>query len=413
MTSQERRGWLIVTSLFVVLLLVFGGGYNTVPVFLPALLKAFPAWSHQRVSILASALAASAGVSILPVGWLVDRIEARIVMAGGALAAGAAFLIASQAHALASLIGAYLLLGFGIAAGTVLPGSLVIANWFSARRGIAMGIANSGSTTGGMVMTLAAGFIIRHWGWRAAYLVIGLPMIAIAAPLVALTVRSRPPGSVRLTPAQSAETLPGYEVRPALRTRSFRMIALANFCFAFAATGTLIHMAAHLEHVGYSASNAALAISLIFGFAAIGKVVMGLIADRLTARRALAIDFAIQAASILLVVAVQRAVAAPIFVAVYGLTVAAPLMLLPLLTAESLGLKRFGFISGLTGLAQTFGAAIGPLVAGRIFDLTNSYAAAFDLCIAINLLGAIAALRCKAYAPESSPLAAITEPVSA
>ena len=55
---------------------------------------------------------------------------------------------------------------------------------------------------------------------------------------------------------------------------------------------------------------------------------------------------------------------------------------------------------------------IGPLVAGRIFDLTNSYAAAFDLCIAINMLGAIAALGCT-YAPESAPLSAITEPASA
>jgi len=412
MTPQERRGWLIVASLFLVLLLVFGGGYNTVPVFLPALLKAFPSWSHQRVSILASALAASAGLSILPVGWLVDRIEARIVMVAGAIAAGAAFLIASQANALGPLIGAYVLLGFGIAAGTVLPASLVIANWFSERRGTAMGLANAGSTTGGMVMTLAAGFLIRHWSWRVAYLTIGLPMIVIAAPLIALTVRSRPPGIVKRTLAQSAEMLPGYEVGAAVGTRSFWMIALANFCFAFAATGTAIHMVTHLEHVGYSAADAALAMSFIFGFAAIGKVVMGLIADRLSARRALAIDFVIQAVGIVLVFAIQFAVAAPIFVAVYGLTVAAPLMLLPLLTAESLGLKHFGFICGLTGLAQTFGATIGPLVSGRIFDVTNSYTAAFELCIVINLLGALATFACKSYVAEPAPLAVISEPAS-
>src|SRR5208337_2912335 len=111
MTLQERRGWLMVASLFLVLLLVFGGGYNTVPVFLPALLRAFPAWSHQRVSILPSVLATSAGISVLPVGWLVDRIEARVVMVIGALSAGLAFLIASQSDALAPMIAAYLLLG--------------------------------------------------------------------------------------------------------------------------------------------------------------------------------------------------------------------------------------------------------------------------------------------------------------
>ncbi len=413
MTPQERRGWFMVVSLFVALLLVFGGGYNTLPVFLPALLRAFPSWSHQRVSILASVLAASAGVSVVPVGWLIDRIEARLVMVAGALAVGAAFLIASQADALVPLIVAYLLVGLGIAAGTVLPASLVIANWFTARRGIAMGFANSGSTTGGMVMTLAAGFFIRHWGWRVAYLLIGLPMIAIAAPLVVIAVRSRPPGSVRLPVARSAETLPGYEVRPALGTRSFWMIVLANFCFAFAATGTAIHMVAHLEHVGYSAADAAFAMSMIFGFAAIGKVLMGLLADRLTARRALAIDFAIQAAGISLAFAVQNTIVAPIFVAVYGLTVAAPLMLLPLLTAESLGLKRFGLIAGLAGLAQAFGAAIGPLVSGRIFDLTNSYASAFELFVAISVLGAISALGCRPYPEAGAPPVAIMTPASA
>src|SRR6516164_1842144 len=100
MTTQERRRWLMVASLFLVLLLVFGGGYNTVPVFLPALLRAFPGWSHQRVSILPSVLAASAGLSVFPVGWLIDRVEARVLMVAGGLAAGLSFMIASQADSL-------------------------------------------------------------------------------------------------------------------------------------------------------------------------------------------------------------------------------------------------------------------------------------------------------------------------
>src|SRR6516165_7148332 len=111
MTPQERRGWLLVASLFLVLLLVFGGGYNTVPVFLPALLRAFPQWSHQQVSILPSVLAISAGVSILPVGWLIDRLEARVVMVFGVAAAGLSSIIASHSNVLGALTGCYLLLG--------------------------------------------------------------------------------------------------------------------------------------------------------------------------------------------------------------------------------------------------------------------------------------------------------------
>lgn len=401
MTTRDRQGWFIVATMFVVLLLVFGGGYDTVPVFVPGLLRAFPDWSHQRVSILPSVLAASAGLSILPVGWLVDRVEARVVMVFGALAAGSAFLIASQSNSLAPMIVAYLLLGVGIAAGTVLPASLVIANWFAARRGIAMGIANAGSTTGGMVMTLVAGYAIRNWGWRLAYITLGIPMIVVVVPLVLIMVRSRPPGEVKLTVAEAADRLEGFEATSALATRSFWMIIVAQFCFAFAATGTLIHMASHLEGLGYSSANAALAISLIFGFAALGKVIMGFVADRLTARIALTLTFAIQAIGVAMVFIIEHAGLIALFV-VYGLSVAAPLMLLPLVTAESMGLKRFGFISGITGLAQTFGAALGPIVAGKIFDVARSFAPAFELMIVVNVIGALAILACRSYEAESS-----------
>jgi MFS family permease len=79
------------------------------------------------------------------------------------------------------MIGAYLLLGIGISTATVLPAALVIANWFEARRGLAMGIALSGTTVGGMVMTLVASGVIQGWGWRAAYIALGAPMILVVA----------------------------------------------------------------------------------------------------------------------------------------------------------------------------------------------------------------------------------------
>lgn len=409
MTQQERQGWFIVATLFVVMLLVFGSGYDTVPVFLPALLKGFPSWSHQRVSILPSVLAASAGLSILPIGWLIDRVEARVVMVFGALAAGCSFIIAGRSDSLAPMVAAYLLLGVGISAGTVLPGSLVLANWFTARRGIAMGIANAGSTTGGMVMTLVGGYVIRNWGWRAAYLTLGAPMIVVVVPLVSLMVRSRPPGAVKMTVAQAADQLEGFEAASAVGTRSFWMIVVAQFCFAFAATGTLIHMAAHLEGLGYTTANAALAISLIFGFAALGKVIMGFVADRITARMALAATFAIQSIGVATVFAIGHPGLIVVFVVIYGLTVAAPLMLLPLVIADSMGLKRFGYISGITGLAQTFGAAVGPLVAGRIFDVTRSYAPAFELMIAVNIVAALATFSCRSYQAECARRAPVVE----
>jgi MFS family permease len=413
MTQRERRGWFIVAALFVTLVLVFGGGYDTVPVFVPALLRGFPNWSRAQVSLLPSVLALSAGLSVLPVGWLVDRIEARIVIIAGALLAAGAFFLASAAHSLATMMGAYLILGLGISAGTVLPASLVLANWFTERRGLAMGIALSGSTVGGSLMTLVAGHVFEVAGWRTAYLVLGLPMMVVTVPLVALIVRSRPPGTLAMTVAEGADLLEGFETGEALRTRSFWMIVLANFCFAFTATGSAIHLVAYLEGVGYKASAAVWVMSLVFAFAALGKVVLGWAADRLTARVALVLCFVTQAAGLTIVFGAARIGMILAFVPIYGMSIAAPLMLLPLLTAESLGIKRYGLLSGLGGLAQTFGAMLGPIVAGRIFDITSSYTLAFDLCITGMIIGAAISYSCRSYRTERAQMVPVQVPGSA
>ena len=87
MTKRERQGWIIVASLFVTLLLVFGSGYNTAGVFVTPLIKDF-GWKRAKVSFLQSLLAVSAGIFGPLAGWLLDRVEARIVMLGGRRSGG-------------------------------------------------------------------------------------------------------------------------------------------------------------------------------------------------------------------------------------------------------------------------------------------------------------------------------------
>src|SRR5260370_7415061 len=133
------------------------------------------------------------GRYVIWVGWLLDRVEARIVMIVGAVAGGAAFLIASRSNSLAPMLAAYSLLGVGISAGTLAPAAFVIANWFQAHRGLAMGLAMSGTTAGGMVMSLVANHVIQGPGWRAAYFVLALPTILVVVPLLLFTAPPRPP----------------------------------------------------------------------------------------------------------------------------------------------------------------------------------------------------------------------------
>ena len=393
MTARERRGWTIVATLFVAMFVVFGGGYNTSGVFFAPMRKYF-GWDSARQSSLQTILALTAGVTIPFFGWLLDRVESRFVMSAGVVIGGAALLLASRANSFGTLTLAYIGLGVSIAASTLLPNGLVIANWFRERRGIAMGITTAGTSLGGMVMTLVAARAIAAAGWRAGYIALAIPTFLIAAPMVALTIRTRPPDEDPGT-ADSANPLgAGLELGPALRARAFWMIAAAQFCFSLAGAGATVHTVPFLIRVGLRPEHAAQVFSVTFGFATLGKFLMGYGADRLSGRVALALTLVIGACGQLLLLGARNDLLLGAYAVIYGTMSGAPLALIPMVIAESFGLKRFGSVSGLTGICITLGAALGPLLGGVIVDRGPGYPVVFAIFAAALAAGAITALGC-------------------
>ena len=174
----------------------------------------------------------------------------------------------------------------------------------------------------------------------------------------------------------------------------------------------MVHLFAYLLGTGYKANTAALAMSILSGLSVFGKLGMGYIADRISARLALEFNFAAGALAFVLVLSVARVFSLVLFILVAGVAIYAPVMLLQLLLAESLGRRRYGVLSALTGTAFVFGLAVGPVVAGRIFDMTSSYAGAFELFIVLNAIAAVAAFACQPYA-ENAQLKLVSVPSSA
>jgi MFS family permease len=391
--ETPRREWLVVTALFVTLFFIFGSGYNTAGVFFTPVIRTF-GWSRARLSSLQTALAIATGVSIPFIGWILDRIEARIVMAAGAMIAGAGFVVASMAHSYGVMIAAYLLVGLGIGAATLLPCSMVIANWFGARRGVAMGLVMAGTSLGGLVMTLVSDRTIRLMGWRFGYLMLAAPVFLVVVPMILIFVRTRPHRGQGSTMAHAGAALPGMEVSAALSSRSFWMLAAATLCFAVAVSGTNLHSVPYLIGIGYAPARAAFALSVLLALGGMGKLVIGWIADRIGARPALAASLLGMAAGIILLVGARYHLPLIGFVMIYGFTFGAPLALLPLLMAESMGLKRFGSLYGLIGFFHTVGSATGPVIAGRVFDLRGSYSYAFETFVVLLIIGSVAALGC-------------------
>jgi len=278
MNVRERQAWIIAASVFVTLFLVWGGGVNTGPVFLPPLLKYF-GWTRARVSTLGSAGALMAGVCGPLVGWLVDRIEARRVMLLGALTTGIGFLAASRSDGYYGLLVANLIVAIGVTAATLIPASLVIASWFGERRGLAMGLTFAGTSLGGAAMIVIANKAIARGGWRAGYVAMAVPMVFIVAPLVLFVVRGRPSSASGVGEQKLKQpapvVLPGVELSEAFRTRSFWLIGIAEFFYACAIGGILVHVVVYLIAAGYTASLAASILSMIYLMSTFGKLSMG------------------------------------------------------------------------------------------------------------------------------------------
>ena len=99
--------------------------------------------------------------------------------------------------------------------------------------------------------------------------------------------------------------------------------------------------------------------------------------------------------------AARTAVLIP-FVLIFGLSLGAPLVLVPMLVAESLGLKRFGSIGGIAGIFNTLGAFVGPVGAGKIYDLTGSYVLSFEAFVVMCILGAAVTYSCRSFESEQA-----------
>lgn len=406
------RSWWIAASLFVILIVTFGTIANTVGVFVPELTRQF-GWSRGRVSLLTSTISLASAALAFPVGWMLDRVEARAVIVAGVFAGVAGYILASRAQDFQQLLLAHVLLGACANAAGMGPATLVVANWFEVGQGTALAVTVSGSSVGGLVMNILASRVITRWGWRAGYFALAMPMLVVAAPLALLIVRTRPPSASakqkNLSVRESRNLLPGLELDAALRSRSFWFLVLAAFGWAFSTNVTETHTIPFLVESGYKLNAAALAWSLLFPSVIAGKLVLGIWSDRVSGRVALGTGLFLQTAGflVLLYLAHYRALLIPV-VAALGFAGGAPLALLPKTQSECLGLKRFGSIGGVIGIVATIGAALGPAAAGYMFDATRGYAVPFQSCAVILLAAGFAAFGCTQFSETTVPVEAAT-----
>jgi MFS family permease len=393
MDAQQKKAWSLVATLFVEMFFVHGA-YIILPLYLVPVEKAMR-WTRVRSSSLNTVAAFSTAAVGMPItGWLIDLIDARFVMTAGILFLSAGFVMASQAHSFAPLAFAYFLIGVGDAASTVSPCAVVVSNWFPPeRRGTAIGIALAGMSAGGMVLYIVVDRFIALWGWRVGYAVMPVPIILLILPLVLWQIRSRPRAAERSASSAPLD-LPGVEVAQALRLRSFWLLGFVQFVFQLAVFATVTHAIPYLTSAGFSRTIAVRVLGIATGLAGLGKILMGLLADRVTAHVALSLDLLINALGVVLMLFVAHRFMLVSWTVVWGVTIIAPLALTPIVVTECFGLKRLGSLLGLLSLFAALGGLCGPMPMGWLYDHLHSYRFGLEIVAGLLIIAGISALGC-------------------
>ena len=221
-------------------------------------------WSYAATSIAASFRSLESGIAAPAVGFLTDRFGPRRLILIGAVWSGLGFLLLSRINSLWSFCATFFFLSVGVSMMFPLPGWTAVNNWFSRRRGTAMGILVGAMGASGVLIPLV-NWLITEYGWRDTFVIAGIGTLIIGLPL-SLVVRHRseqygylPDGDERPgeeIDAQAKQRQPqinaedrGFGVRQAAKTRAFWIIALAASVSSAAIHAVAVHVMPYLISV--------------------------------------------------------------------------------------------------------------------------------------------------------------------
>ncbi len=393
-------GWWIVVAAFLNLFFAVGIIFYGFPVFYPALVEAL---GFTRAQVTQGFLLGFLVVG-LPVGLLagavIDRIGARWVILAGVGFIGASLVLMGSM----SKLWHYELLCIMEVAGYVLAGPIanqvLVARWFRARRGRAMGYAYLGLGMGGVFSPLLVNFLMRNFGWRHALEIVGLLIVVVLLPVGIWITRSAPEEMGLLADGAESTGLseekasvavsPGSGVGAAIRTTNFWLILIGSALVMGAIGSVIQQFILFLKDQGYSATVASRFFSGLIAASLGGRVVVGYLADRFRQKNVMALFYALLSASLLLLGMAHQPAIVWTFALIFGFSMGADYMLIPLVTAECFGTASLGKLLALIIMGYSLGQWGAPWIAGRIFDAQHSYDLAWKIMATAGLLGAAA-----------------------
>jgi MFS family permease len=392
-------GYVIVAVAFL-LMLIMWGAYYSFGIFFEPLLAQF-GWTKAMTSGAFSLSFFLTGILGVLAGRLTDRFGPRVVMTVCGFFLGLGYILVSQTTTIWQL---YLFYGIVVALGmaaSVAPLQSTAARWFVKKRGVMNGIIISGIGVGMVIVPPLAHQLISHHGWRLSYIIVGA--MALVLMMLSAQFLRRDPGQKGQRPYGEDEvevkSVPldrGFSLRRAACTWQFWILAVALLCFTMGEGTVLVHIVSHAIGLGIAADNAALIIPII-GFISIpGRILLGITGDKIGNKNAYVIGFVFIDVSLFMLLVSRELWMIYLFAVIYGFGYGGLSALVSPIIAELFGLGSHGVIMGTVIMfGGTGGMAVGPLLAGHIFDITGSYQLAFLLYAIIGVIGLILVSRLK------------------
>jgi predicted MFS family arabinose efflux permease len=385
-------GWYVVGAIALVLTTTSGLGFYNLSVLLDAFVRerSFP------VALASGATACyflGSGVGGVIAGSLIERFDPRLVVIVSAVLS--ALLLASLGvlYAPVQLYLFHLVFGLCYGCGGAIPNITTVARWFEARRSLAISIASTGLSLGGIVITPASAFMIEHHGIAAAAPWLALALLIGVVPVTALVVRPAPqamglvPDGVAPAPSGGpVKAAPRVAFSEARRTRFFAGVAAAYFFVMGAQVGAIAHLY-RLAKIAGGADVAALAVAVLAAASVCGRLAGGWILLKVPLRAFTFALFAQQALALAVLAVAAGEGVLLIGVVIFGLAMGNILMMQPLLLAEAFGTQNFGRIYAASNLISVPGVAGGPALLGIAFAATGGYHLPYLAAAVASLFG--------------------------
>ena len=399
MTGQEVKqsdrgeqrffyGYIVAAATFIIMMLAYGT-HHVFGIFFKPMLTEF-GWTRAMVSGAFSLATIIRGVLCIVMGGLTDRIGPRIVIAACGFLLGLGFLLMSLTNSVWQIYLFYgVITGIGMS-GFWVPITSTVARWFTRRRSMMTGVVLAGTGLGTLIFSPVSSRLISAYDWRMSYIIIG-GLILVVIVLLAQLLKRDPAQIGQLPYGENKGVEPelklsgkGFSPGEAFHTVQCWLFFATMICSGFRMSTIIVHTVPHATDLGISPISAANILAIIGGLGIVGRIAMGGIADRIGNRQAFIIGSIIYTAVMLWLPTITEMWAFYLFAVVFGFAGGIAALGSPLI-AGLFGLSSHGLIYGVINLGYTIGAAIGPLLAGYIFDVTGSYNIAFFICVALGI----------------------------